>query len=130
MFGTWAQRDPPSCSLSFNGSREVILLNPLRAGHASQAACACALPRTSEQTCEAAALLHSLFSSSPFVISSLLQHILPVTRARGGRFYQAPLKFRFGAKKACRSLSQLNFSKTTFQRSAQEHTNKPLFLRR
>jgi hypothetical protein len=50
------------------------VLNPLHAaGHANHAACACTLSRTLEWTCEAAALLRSLFSSSPFVISSLLQ---------------------------------------------------------
>jgi hypothetical protein len=35
--------------------------------------CLCVLSRTSEQTCEAAALLRPFFSRSPFVISSPLQ---------------------------------------------------------
>jgi hypothetical protein len=48
-------------------------LTPPHAGHASHATCACVLSRSLEQTCEAAALLRSFFSSSPFVNSSLLQ---------------------------------------------------------
>jgi hypothetical protein len=44
--------------------KQVKLLIPPHASHASHAAYACALSRTLEQTCEAAALLRSLFSSS------------------------------------------------------------------
>jgi hypothetical protein len=49
------------------------VLNPPRAGHASHATHACALSRSLEQTCKVAALLCLFFSSSPFVISWLLQ---------------------------------------------------------
>jgi hypothetical protein len=57
------------------------VLNPPHAGHTSHAAHACALSRSLEQTCKAAALLRSLFSSSPFVISSLLQQSDHATHA-------------------------------------------------
>jgi hypothetical protein len=40
-------------------------LIPLHAGHASHAACACVLSRTSEWTCEAAALLRSFSAAHP-----------------------------------------------------------------
>jgi hypothetical protein len=41
------------------------VLIPPHAGHASHAAHACALPRTLEQTCKAAALLRSLSAGQP-----------------------------------------------------------------
>jgi hypothetical protein len=41
------------------------VLIPPHAGHASHAACACALSRTTEQTCEAAALLRSFSAAHP-----------------------------------------------------------------
>jgi hypothetical protein len=40
-------------------------LIPPHAGHASHATCACAPPRSSEQTCEAAALLRSFSAAHP-----------------------------------------------------------------
>jgi hypothetical protein len=43
------------------------VLNLPHAGHASHATCACALSRSSEQTCKAAASLRSFFSSSPLI---------------------------------------------------------------
>jgi hypothetical protein len=43
---------------------EGVLIPP-RAGHASHAACACALPQTSEWTCKAAALLRSFSAAQP-----------------------------------------------------------------
>jgi hypothetical protein len=52
------------------------VLNPLHAGHASHTACACVLSQSLEWTRKAAASLRSFFSSSPFVISSLLQWLL------------------------------------------------------
>jgi hypothetical protein len=41
------------------------VLIPLHAGHASHAACACALSRTLEQTCKAAALLRHFSAAHP-----------------------------------------------------------------
>jgi hypothetical protein len=41
------------------------VLIPSHAGHASHAACACALSQTLEQTCKAAALLRSLSAAQP-----------------------------------------------------------------
>jgi hypothetical protein len=43
---------------------EGVLVLP-HAGHASHATCACVLSRTLEQTCEAAALLHSFSAAQP-----------------------------------------------------------------
>jgi hypothetical protein len=43
--------------------REVLI--PPHAGHASHATCACALSRSLEQTCEAAALLRSFSAAQP-----------------------------------------------------------------
>jgi hypothetical protein len=68
---------PNKASRSGAAPADEGALNPLHAGHASRATYACMLSRSLEQTHNVAALLCSFFSSSPFVISSLLQEGLP-----------------------------------------------------